>query len=83
MEFRTTNFTQELFVEVTRFLLVLVEQFPIAEARLACFALVLALLDRWLFGWFVVRFLVLHELLVSQERVTTQFTDEWSDIDVL
>lgn len=36
----SANFTQKLFVEMTRFLLVLIEKFPIAEARLTCLAFV-------------------------------------------
>lgn len=65
MEFRAANLAQKLLVEVTRFLLVLVEQLPIAVARLARFALVFALLYRGLLWRLVVRLLVLHKLLIA------------------
>lgn len=71
MKFRTAYFTQELFVKVTRFLLVFIEQLPVAEARLTRLALIFALFDHGLFRRFIVRLLVLDELLVAQERVAT------------
>lgn len=83
MKIGSTNFTQEFLVEVTRFLLVLVKQFPIAVARLTSFALVFALLNYRLFGRLIVRLFVFNKLLIAQERVAAQLANKWPDVDVL
>lgn len=69
MKLRAANLAEKLLVEVTRLLLVLIEQLPVAEARLARFTFVFALLDHGLLGRLVVRLLVLDELLIAEERV--------------
>jgi hypothetical protein len=82
MELRTANFAQKLFVKVPRFLLVFVEQLPIAVTRLTRLALIFAFFYRGLFGRLVMRLLVLNKLLVAQEGVPAQLTDERPYVDV-
>lgn len=65
MKVRAANFAQELLVEMTRLLLVLIEQLPVAVARLARLALVLALFHNGLLWRLVVRLLMLYKLLIS------------------
>lgn len=63
-EFGTADLAQELFIEMPRLLLVLIEQLPVAEVRLTLFALILAFLHNGLFGRLFMSLLVLYKLLV-------------------
>lgn len=75
---------------MSRFLLVLVEEFPIRVARLTCFTLVLIflllhhrlrlLIFRFLFQ---MRLFMLYKLLIPQKRISTHFTHERSYVHVL
>lgn len=81
-EFGTADLAQELFIKVSRLLLVLIEQLPVAEIRLTLFALIFAFLHNGLFGRLFVGLLMLHKLLVPKERFATQFAHEGPDVDV-
>lgn len=90
-EFTAAYLAKELLIDMTSFLLVLIEELPIAKARQTArlLALVLALFGhrhrRRLFrllSLHVVRLLMLDELLIPQEGFAAHLTHKWPDFDV-
>lgn len=89
-EFTAAYLAKELLIDMTSFLLVLIEELPIGKARQTArlLALVLALFGHGrrrlfrLLSLHVVRLLVLDELLIPQEGFATHLTHKWPDFDV-
>lgn len=89
-EFTAAYLAKELLIDMTSFLLVLIEELPIAKARQAArlLALVLALFGHGrrrllrLLSLHVVRLFVLDELLIPQEGFAAHLTHKWPDFDV-